>query len=45
MGDSIRHYRGGEEAPESPLVFSVPTSLQEYMSRSVILGSEQALLV
>lgn len=35
MGDSNRHHRGGEHTPEGPLVFSVPTSLQEYVSRSV----------
>ena len=25
--------RRGDDTPESPLVFSVPTSLQQYMSR------------
>lgn len=35
MGDSIRHHRGGDQTPDGPLVFSVPTSLQEYVSRSV----------
>lgn len=26
---------GGDEAPDSPMAFSVPTSLQEYIRRSV----------
>ncbi|CAM9295626.1 unnamed protein product, partial [Hapterophycus canaliculatus] len=43
MGDNIPHYRGGHEAPESPLVFSVPTSLQEYMSsRHMEIPAERA---
>ncbi|CAM9540590.1 unnamed protein product [Scytosiphon promiscuus] len=41
MDDSIRHHRGGDEAPESPLVFSVPTSLQEYMSRHMETPAER----
>ncbi|CAM9893150.1 unnamed protein product, partial [Ectocarpus sp. 4 AP-2014] len=42
MGDSFRHHHGGEETPDSPLVFSVPTSLQEYMSRYVGRSAEHA---
>ncbi|CAM9578630.1 unnamed protein product [Ectocarpus fasciculatus] len=42
MGDSVRHHHGGDETPDSPLVFSVPTSLQEYMSRYIGRSAERA---
>ena len=29
------HQRGEDETPDSPLSFSVPTSLQDYIRRSV----------
>lgn len=45
MGDSFRHHHGGDETPDSPLVFSVPTSLQEYMSRSASSRNSSSLLM